>query len=160
MEELDEGKIIKVAISRPKSLNAMNPTFFKELEQIFTEINDKPNARVAILVGEGKIFTAGLDLKEFGSMFSFNPEEDAARFARILYDQVHKMQKVFLSIVECRVPVIVGIHGKCVGGGVDLTSMCDIRYCTADTEITIKEIDIGMAADLGTLQYFPNIVGN
>ena len=70
------------------------------------------------------------------------------------------MQKSLLSIVECRVPVIAGIHSKCIGGGVDLTSMCDIRFCTKDAEFTIKEIDIGMAADLGTLQLMPNIIGN
>lgn len=54
----------------------------------------------------------------------------------------------------------MGVHGKCIGGGVDLTSMCDIRYCTADAEFSIKEIDIGMAADLGTLQFLPNIIGS
>ena len=56
--------------------------------------------------------------------------------------------------------MLVGIHSKCIGGGVDLTSMCDIRYCTADTQIVIKEIDIGLAADLGTMQFMPNIIGN
>lgn len=57
-------------------------------------------------------------------------------------------------------PVLVGIHSKCIGGGVDLSSMCDIRYCTTDTQIIIKEIDIGLAADLGTMQFMPNIIGN
>ena len=72
-------------------------------------------------------------------MFSYDPESsDPARYSRKLYNDVRSMQKNFLSIIECRVPVLAGIHGKCVGGGVDLTSMCDIRYCTADTEITIK----------------------
>ena len=70
------------------------------------------------------------------------------------------MQRQFLSVFDCRVPVLVGIHGKCIGGGVDLVSMCDIRYCTADAEFSIKEIDIGMAADLGTLQLFTNSTGN
>lgn len=57
-------------------------------------------------------------------------------------------------------PVIVGIHNKCIGGGIDLACMCDIRYCTSDAEFTIKEIDIGMAADLGTLQYLSNVIGS
>lgn len=70
------------------------------------------------------------------------------------------MQKQFLKIFDCKVPVLVGIHGKCIGGGVDMISMCDIRYCTADAEFTIKEIDIGMAADLGTLQLVANITGS
>lgn len=70
------------------------------------------------------------------------------------------MQRAFLPIFDCKVPVLVGIHGKCIGGGVDLISMCDIRYCTADAELSIKEIDIGMAADLGTLQFLSNSVGS
>ena len=65
---------MKVTINRPKSLNAMNPTFFEELGTIFNEISKKENARVAIMVGEGRVFTAGLDLKEYGSMFNFDPE--------------------------------------------------------------------------------------
>lgn len=70
------------------------------------------------------------------------------------------MQRVFLNVYDCRVPVLVGIHGKCIGGGVDLVSMCDIRYCTADAQLSIKQIDIGMAADLGTLQFLSNASGN
>ncbi len=64
-------------------------------------------------------------------------------------------------------PVIVGVHNLCVGGGVDLICATDIRYCTKDAlilylirQFTIKEIDIGMAADIGTLQHFPKRVGN
>ncbi len=69
--------------------------------------------------------------------------------------------------MECKVPVLVGIHNLCVGAGVDLITMADIRYSTADwyfsgnfSKFTIREIDIGMAADLGTLQVMPNIIGN
>lgn len=71
-----------------------------------------------------------------------------------------KMQDQIASILDCKVPVLAGIHGLCIGGGIDMTSMCDIRYCTEDSKFTIKEIDIGMAADIGTLQLFPVITGN
>jgi enoyl-CoA hydratase len=70
------------------------------------------------------------------------------------------MQNQLLKVFELRVPVLVGVHGKCIGGGVDLTSMCDVRYCSSDAEFNIKEIDIGMAADIGTLQFFTNSTGN
>jgi enoyl-CoA hydratase/carnithine racemase len=56
--------------------------------------------------------------------------------------------------------VIIAVHGKAVGGAIDLMCNCDIRYATTDAQITIKEIDIGMAADLGTLQIMGKIVGN
>ena len=70
------------------------------------------------------------------------------------------MQNIFLKIYNLKVPVLIGVHSKCIGGGVDLSSMCDIRYCTSDTEFSIKEIDIGMAADLGTLQFMAEAVGS
>ncbi len=83
-----------------------------------------------------------------------------ARQSIKLLEVIHKMQRQFLSIIECKVPVLMGIHNVCVGGGIDLICMADIRYCTQDSRYTIKEVDIGMAADLGTLQIFPNIIGN
>lgn len=62
-----------------------------------------------------------------------------------------------MAIEKCGKPVIAVAHNKCVGGAIDLLSACDIRYCTSDTAITIKEVDIGMAADLGTLQRMSKI---
>ena len=56
--------------------------------------------------------------------------------------------------------MIACVHGFCVGGGVDLMTACDIRYCTQDAWYSVKEVDIGLAADIGTLQRFPKIVGN
>lgn len=56
--------------------------------------------------------------------------------------------------------MIALVHGHCVGGGIDLISACDIRYCTKDAWFSVKEVDIGLAADIGTLQRFPKIVGN
>lgn len=77
-----------------------------------------------------------------------------------MYKLILKLQAIFWKIYECKVPVIIGVHGLCVGGGIDLISMCDIRYCTADAQFTIKEVDIGMAADLGTLQFMSESVGS
>ena len=69
---LKEGTIAKVTISRPKSMNAMNPKFFQEIDKVFTELDAKEDLRVAVLLSEGKVFTAGLDLKEAGNIFSFD----------------------------------------------------------------------------------------
>ena len=56
--------------------------------------------------------------------------------------------------------MIGAIHGACIGGAIDVLSACDIRYSSADAWFTIKEVDVGLAADLGTLQRFPKIIGN
>ena len=61
---------------------------------------------------------------------------------------------------ECRVPVIVGVHGACIGAGLDLLSFTDIRHCTKDATFSIKEVDIGIAPDLGSVQRLPGLTGN
>ena len=70
------------------------------------------------------------------------------------------LQDTLTSIERCRKPVIAAIHGACVGGGVDLIACCDLRYCSADAYFSIKEIDIGMTADVGTLQRLPKLIGD
>ncbi|CAG2120809.1 unnamed protein product [Medioppia subpectinata] len=70
------------------------------------------------------------------------------------------LQNSFNSIVKCSKPVITSIHGGCVGAGLDLISAADIRYCSNDAFFSLREVAIGMAADLGSLQRFPKIVGN
>ncbi len=69
------------------------------------------------------------------------------------------MQDTLTSLERCRKPVLAAIHGGCIGGGIDLITCADIRYCSADASFTIKEIDIGMTADVGTLQRLPRLVG-
>ena len=65
-----------------------------------------------------------------------------------------------MQVAKCRIPSLIGIHNKCIGGGVDLASLCDIRYCTEDASFSIKEVDVGMVADIGTLQTMPWKIGN
>ena len=120
-------------------MNAMNPQFFTELERVFEAIEAHDTVRVVIFSAEGKVFTAGLDLKEFSTLFAFDfTENDPARESAKLYSMILKLQGIFWKIYECKVPVVAGIHSKCIGGGIDMASMCDIRYCTADAEFTIK----------------------
>lgn len=88
---------------------------------------------MVVLLAEGKLFTSGLDLREYASLFSTDiSDTDPARFSTKMYQTIRDMQRTFLAVFDCRVPVLVGVHSKCIGGGVDLTSMCDVRYCTSD----------------------------
>jgi len=64
------------------------------------------------------------------------------------------------SLEHVRVPVIAAVNGLCIGAGVDLTSAADIRIASKTAKFTIKEVDIGLAADIGTIQRFQKIVGN
>lgn len=61
---------------------------------------------------------------------------------------------------RCPKPVIAAVHGACIGGGVDMTTACDMRYCTSDAWFQVKEVDVGLAADVGTLQRLPKVIGS
>jgi len=112
-----------------------------------------------VLNAEGRIFTAGIDLMAAGSLLK-PAGDDPGRIGIALNNVVIPLQESFMAIEQCGKPVISVAHSKVFGAGVDMISSCDIRYCSKDTEITIKEVDIGMAADLGTLQRMNKICGN
>ena len=69
-----------------------------------------------------------------------------------------RLQENLAAIEKCRKPVLAAIHNTWIGGGVDLTCCADMRYATEDAYFSIREIDIGMAADVGTLQRLPKII--
>lgn len=151
--------VYHIQINRPQTRNAMNPTFFDEIKQCFEELNFDPACRSIVLSGMGKGFTSGLDLSDLSQLVN-NSEQDVARKGFHTKKIIDAWQASMSSPEECHKPVIASVHGFCVGGGIDLITACDIRYCSQDAFFTVKEVDIGLAADIGTLQRFPKIVGN
>lgn len=85
---------------------------------------------------------------------------DAARKAYRNRAFIQDFQDSFTAIELCSKPVIAAIHGACVGGGIDLITACDIRYCSKDAFFSVKEVYVGLAADVGTLQRLPKVIGN
>jgi len=151
--------VYQVELNRPKKRNAMNMAFWREMVECFKKISTDPDCRAVVLSGAGKNFTAGLDLMESGfESESFDLEP--ARRASDIRDHVEALQEAFTMIEKCPKPVIAAIHSACVGGGVDMVTACDIRYCTQDAWFQVKEVDVGLAADVGTLQRLPKVVGN
>ncbi|KAG0219480.1 putative enoyl CoA hydratase [Mortierella sp. NVP41] len=72
----------------------------------------------------------------------------------------NKLQDSLTAIEICDKAVVAAIHGPCIGGGIDITTACDIRYASKDAYFSVKEVDIGLAADVGSLQRLPKVVGN
>jgi enoyl-CoA hydratase len=154
-----ENHIATVRLNRPEKANAMNATMWQEIRKVFQWVDATPEARVAVLQGEGKLFTAGIDLQ---LMMAIGPQvqnECDGRTREALRRVILDMQDTLTSLERCRKPVLAAIHGGCVGGGIDLITCADMRYCSSDAYFTIKEIDIGMTADVGTLQRLPKLVG-
>lgn len=153
-----ENKVAQVAINRPDKVNSLNETSWKELKAIFERISNEPQARVAVLSGEGKLFCAGIDLQMLMSVKKVEEIECAGKRSEQILSFIKHLQGCINAIEKCSKPVIAAIHNGCIGGGVDIIAACDMRYCTDDAYFTIKEIDMGMVADLGTLQRLPKFV--
>ncbi len=154
--EITDG-VATVTLNRPRQRNAMNPAFWHEIRHVFARINDDPSVRVAVIASTGPHFSAGLDLMSFGDILT-PAEGDEGRRREALRRMILSLQQCFTAIEQCRVPVLAAVQGGCIGGGVDLVTACDVRYCTADAYFVIKEIDIGMTADVGTLQRLPHLI--
>jgi len=128
------------------------------MQKIFETLNDDPDVRVIILKGEGKHFCAGIDLSLLMSLQQNLQMDCEGRKREKLRLFIKKLQDSITAIERCRKPVLAAIHKGCIGGGVDIVSACDMRYCTDDAYFTIKEIDLGMVADIGTLQRLPKLI--
>jgi len=149
--------IARVELSRPGAFNSMNRAFWGEIREVFTRLNDDPEVRVAVLSSSGKHFTAGLDLKEFAGIGA-DAAGDMGRRREAFRRMVLNMQESFNVIERARVPVLAAIQGGCIGGGVDMVTACDMRYCTANAFFCVKEIAIAITADVGTLQRLPRLI--
>lgn len=154
-----DNHIAHVRFSRPDSLNSMNRDFWYELPEILDELDRKAEARVVVLSSTGKHFTAGMDLSVFAGEGIGQPtSQEVGRQREELRRMVLQLQDSFTAIERVRMPVLAAIQGGCIGGGVDLISACDARYCTDDAFFCIQEINIGMTADVGTLQRLPRLI--
>lgn len=153
--EIADG-VAHVRLNRPEAMNTMNRAFWNELPAIIDDIDSNARARCIVISSTGKHFSAGMELSVFtdgegvSGAASDDPETAKESFRR----HVHHLQDTFTCLDQARVPVLVAVQGGCIGGAVDLTSACDIRWCTADAFFVIQEINIGMTADVGT---FPRL---
>jgi enoyl-CoA hydratase len=151
-----EDHVAHLRLNRPKALNTMTLPFWRDMVAAFDEIDECAEARAVVISSTGRHFTAGLDLGVFETLS--DDRGDVGRRGERLRRTVLDMQESFSVIDRCRVPVIAAIQGACIGGGVDLISACDIRLCAADAFFCIQEINIGMTADVGTLQRLPYLI--
>ena len=151
--------IATIALNRPDKANAITLPMWQEIRQAMAWLDATPAARVAIITGNGKYFTAGIDLALLAGIGERIRDRCDGRSREKLRRLVLDLQDSLTAIERCRKPVLAAIQGPCIGGGVDLIAACDMRYCAADAYFTVKEIDVGMTADLGTLQRLPRLVG-
>ncbi len=151
--------IAHIELNRPDKANAMNGQMWQELKEVFDWLSTS-SARVGVLSARGKHFTAGIDLDllmTFKSDIDALPEADRQENLR---ERIVELQNTISAAESCRKPIIAAIHGACIGGGVDLITACDMRYATREAKFSIKEVDLAIVADMGTLQRLPRLIGD
>jgi enoyl-CoA hydratase len=156
--DLQQG-VATVRLNRPAKGNAMDAVMWREIRQAFDWLDQTPEVRVAVLQGEGKHFCTGIDLQMLMGLAQQIQNNCDGRSREALRRVILDLQDTLTSLERCRKPVLVAIHGACIGGGIDLICCADMRYASSDAQFSIKEIDIGMTADVGTLQRLPRLIG-
>lgn len=155
------GGVSEVRLSRPSALNAFSRASFAELLAVLERVADDPQTRAIVLSGEGPAFSVGLDLKDHAEMLSVAPGGgDPARRGLMLRRRIAQYQRAISALEACPQPVVAAIHGACIGAGVDLVAAADVRVASQCAMFSIREVRLGLAADLSTLQRLPRLVGN
>lgn len=122
-----------------------------EIGETYRWINNQKNFHVAVLSGKGIQFSSGDDINFLLEVMALTPacQNDKTEH---LKSEIINMQQAFSAIVDCSILTIAAIYGVCIGGAVDLISACDIRLASMQSYFSILETQLGIPADMGTLQ--------
>lgn len=156
-QSLKDG-VVLLEFNRPESANALDRDAWDELKSTFEAMDADPNVRAIVLAGSGKHFCSGIDLSLLASIGMVIEEDCGGRKGERLRRLILELQDTVTAIERCRKPVLAAIQGACLGGGVDIVTACDMRYASEDAFFSVKEINVGMVADLGSLQRLPKLI--
>jgi enoyl-CoA hydratase len=152
--------VATISFNHPERANALDLGGWHALRDQMQRADKDREVHVVILRGEGKHFCAGIDLSVLQGLPKLLKEGAGAGAGKLekLTAFIQDLQDCITAIEHCRKPVIATVHGSCIGGGVDIITACDMRYATRQATFSVKEVDLGIVADLGTLQRLPRIV--
>lgn len=156
------GELGALILARGPKGNAWNGALWRDWDAAVSLLEARDTVRAVVLAAEGPSFSGGLDLGYLASTFAAATAEGQcpARQRLRFRHSIAAMQRAFSRLEAAPWPVLAAVHGACVGAGVDLVTACDLRYCTCDAVFCVKEVDVAITADLGTLQRLPAIVGH
>mmetsp|Transcript_52519 Transcript_52519/g.115197 ORF Transcript_52519/g.115197 Transcript_52519/m.115197 type:complete len:288 (+) Transcript_52519:48-911(+) len=150
--------VVECRMNRPEKRNAMDLPMFDELREFFGMVSADPRVRVVVLTGAGPAFSGGIDFSSFQAIGTAG--SDVGLKAMKIREVGKEWQTTFTNMERCGKAVIACVHGACVGIGIELVSAVDIRICSSDSFFALKEIDLGIPADVGGLQRFPKVMAN
>lgn len=143
--------IAELVLSNPARHNSLDDEFWNDLGQILERIEADPKVRAIVLAGEGDNFSSGIDLEFAGRMLATEASDEGRARDRMNHN-IRWLQDVFLRLERSRVPVVAAVQGACIGAGLELVCAADIRVCSRDAFFQLKEVQLGLIADLGGLQ--------
>ena len=153
------NSIAHIRFNRPEKRNSMNEDFWNLFPKEVEELDDSGEIRALVISSTGPHFSSGIDLNMFkDDVVEEQSENELGRSRGYFIQQLKYLQNVANCLEAARFPVIAAIQGGCIGGGIDLVTAADIRLCTKDAFFIIEEINVGLAADIGTLQRLPKII--
>lgn len=152
-----EKHVAHLSFNRPDKANSLPLGAWEEMQECFESLDENKDVRAIVLSGEGKHFCAGIDISVLMNIQQFESNCEARKREKIR-KFIIKLQNTITSIEKCSKPVLAAIHNGCIGGAVDIIAACDMRYATEDTYFVIKEVDMGLVADIGTLQRLPKLI--
>ena len=145
-----EAPLATVTINRPKKLNALNKETIEELHQVFKVLEKDSDIRVVILTGSGqKAFVAGADIAEFADFSVKEGKRLSAEGQEKLFNYVENFPK----------PVIAGVNGFALGGGLELAMSCHFRIASHNARLGLPEVSLGVIPGYGGTQRLPQLVG-
>ncbi len=151
--------VATVQLNRPKKANALNAQMADELIAAFQQLDQDPEVRVIVVSGSGAFFSSGIDLEYLREIQQQVLSVSEGNRADVMRGIILHLQQGTTAVEQCRKPVIAKINGICFGFGVDFAAACDLRYTHKRTRMSVKEVDLAIVADLGTLQRLPGIIG-
>jgi len=151
-----EDGILHVALNRPEKRNAMTPQMLIELGEAVCRVDEHPELRAVILVGNGPIFCSGIDVPSLAAARQNAAGQNPGRWLRRLAD---RMQYALHLIESTELPVIAALQGQVLGMGLELALACDLRVVADDCLLSIPEAGMGLVADVGGSTRLTKLVG-
>jgi enoyl-CoA hydratase/carnithine racemase len=146
-----EGAIATVALNNPERLNALNKAMWQRLGETMRELSADDALRCIVVRGAGeKAFAAGADIAEFAA------ERADSKQAKPYGNLIHETMQ---AVARCRHPTVAMIRGACVGGGLEIAAMCDLRVCAQSSRFGIPVNKLGLTMAYGELMGLLALVG-
>ena len=154
-----KAPVATITLNKPERLNALDFEMWEGLAEASRAVDAAAGVRVAVLMGAGGCFCAGLDVEAGSTLSALGVEDSPAKAIPAIREHLAHLQACFTSVESLRVPVIAAIQRACLGAGMELALCCDIRVAAEGTVFSIPEVQLGIVPDMGGTQRLPRTIG-